>query len=103
MSDRKLVCMADEIEDEDVRRFDVGDNSYAIVRSPDGEFFAIDGWCSHEKTHLADGLVVEFEIECPRHFGSFDYRSGVATVAPACEALRTYKVEVEDGKVFLLV
>lgn len=28
-----------------------------VVRSPDGKFFAMDGHCSHEKVHLADGIV----------------------------------------------
>ena len=71
-------------------------------RFPVGRYFATDGHCTHEEAHLADGLVDEYEIECPRHSGNFDYRTGMATVAPACETLKTHPVEVDDGKVYLL-
>ena len=35
------------------------------------------------------------------HNGQFDYRTGEAKRAPACEALRTYPVKVENGEVFI--
>ena len=101
--ERKLVCRVDEMEEEDVRRYDEGERTFAIYRCPEGKFYATAGYCTHEKAHLAVGLVDGFEIECPRHFGSFDYRTGMATVAPACIDLDTYKVEIEDGKVYIVV
>lgn len=103
MAVRKHVCNVGDLEEEEVRRFDDGERTYAIYRCPEGNFYATDGYCTHEKEHLADGLVDDFEIVCPRHFGSFDYRTGIATVAPACVALKTYPVETEDEKVFILI
>ncbi len=95
------ACSVDDIEEEGVHRFDHGDRTFAIYHSPDGEFFATDGLCTHEHAHLAEGIVDGHEIECPLHFGAFDYRSGIPTVAPACVALKTYSVKVEDGSVFI--
>ena len=40
-------------------------------------------------------------IECPKHNGRFDYRTGEAVRVPARNALRTYPVRVEGGNVFL--
>jgi 3-phenylpropionate/trans-cinnamate dioxygenase ferredoxin component len=57
--------------------------------------------CTHERAHLADGLVLDNLIECPKHNGRFDYRTGEAKRAPACIDLRTYPVKVEDGKVLI--
>lgn len=94
------VCNVDAIDEEDVRRFDHGDRTFAIYRSGGG-FFATDGLCTHERVHLADGLVLGFLIECPKHNGRFDIRSGKARKAPVCVDLRTYPVSVADGKVFL--
>lgn len=37
-----------------------------------------DGLCTLEKVHLSDGLVMEYKIECPKHNGVFDYRTGDA-------------------------
>ncbi len=93
----------DDVEEEDVIKWDHGDRTFAIIRSPDGDFFCTDGLCTHEHVHLADGLVMDFEIECPRHNGIFDYRSGEALRAPACDHLQVFETKVDAGKVFVLV
>lgn len=95
------VCDADAIEAEDVIRFDHAGRTFAIYRSPEDAYFATDGLCTHEHVHLADGLVMEHVIECPKHNGRFDYRTGEAKGAPVCVNLKTYKVKVEAGKVLL--
>jgi 3-phenylpropionate/trans-cinnamate dioxygenase ferredoxin subunit len=93
----------DEIETEDVVRWDHDGRTYALYRSPEDEWFATDGLCSHENVHLAGGLVMDHLIECPKHNGQFDYRTGEAKRAPVCVNLRTYKVKVEGGRVFVEV
>lgn len=95
------VCDVDDIEEEDVIRFDHDGKTFAVYRSPDDDFFATDGHCTHEQVHLADGLVMDHIIECPKHNGRFDYRSGEAKKTPACVNLNTYPVKVEDDKVFI--
>ena len=82
-------------------RFDHGDQTFAIFHGPAGDFYATDGYCTHEKAHLGDGIVDDYEIECPLHFGAFDYRTGDPTVAPACVKLKTYPVTVTDGAIFI--
>lgn len=72
-----------------------------IARSPEGDYFAIDGHCTHEKVHLADGIVDGHIIECPKHFGTFDYRTGEARALPADIDLRSYEVKIESGTVFI--
>ncbi|HQU67465.1 MAG TPA: MocE family 2Fe-2S type ferredoxin [Albidovulum sp.] len=97
------ACSTDEIDEEDVMRFDHDGRTFAIYHSPDGEFFATDGLCSHEKVHLAGGLVMDYMIECPKHNGQFDYRTGEAMRAPVCVNLRTYPVKVEGERVLIQV
>jgi 3-phenylpropionate/trans-cinnamate dioxygenase ferredoxin subunit len=97
------ACGTDDIDVEDVIRFDHGDRTFAIYRSPDDKFYATDGNCTHEKTHLADGLVMDNIIECPKHNGRFDYCTGAAKGAPVCIDLKTYPVKIEAGKVFIAV
>ena len=95
------VCAVDDIAKEDVMRFDHPGGTFAVYRAPDGKFYATDGLCTHEKVHLADGLVMDNIIECPKHNGRFDYRTGEAKGAPVCVNLKTYAVRVEAGKVHL--
>jgi 3-phenylpropionate/trans-cinnamate dioxygenase ferredoxin subunit len=94
---------ADEIEDEDVIRWDHGERTFAIYHGVDGQFYCTDGLCTHEQVHLAGGLVMDNEIECPKHNGLFDYRSGKALRAPVCEDLATYPAKAENGRVLVLI
>ena len=98
-----VACATDYIEPEDVIRFDHGGHVYAIYRSPDDEYFATDGICTHEHAYLSDGLVLDNIIECPKHNGRFDYRTGAAKGAPVCVNLKTYPVKIDGGNVLIAV
>ena len=102
MSDWIPVCPLDEIDDEDVRRFDHAGQTYAVYRFDD-KVYATDGLCTHEKIHLADGLVMEHVIECPKHNGRFDLRTGQALGAPVCVHLKTYPARVDNGMIEIQV
>ena len=92
---------AGDIDEEDVMKFDHEGRTFAIYRSSDDKYYATDGLCTHEHVHLADGLVMDNIIECPKHNGRFDYRNGAAKGAPVCVNLKTYPVKVEAGKVMI--
>lgn len=70
-----------------------------VITRIEGKLFAIDKWCSHEKVNLADGALIGHEIFCPRHFSSFDVRTGEATAPPADSPIRTYPVTEVGGRV----
>lgn len=97
------ACKVDAIDNEDVIRFDHSGRTFAIYRSPSDEYFCTDGLCTHEAVHLADGLVMGHTVECPKHSGEFDYRTGEATRSPACKNLKTYLTRVEGGQVLVEV
>jgi 3-phenylpropionate/trans-cinnamate dioxygenase ferredoxin component len=103
MSEWIEVCAKDDIDEEDVIRFDHGGKTYAVYRSPEDTFHVTDGLCTHEKIHLADGLVMDDIIECPKHNGRFNYKTGDAKGAPVCVNLATYPVKVEGDTVYLQV
>jgi len=97
------ACASDGVDQEDVIRFDHAGKTYAIYRTEDDQYFATDGLCTHEQVHLADGLVMGAIIECPKHNGRFDFRTGAAKGAPVCVNLATWPVRVEGGRVFLKI
>ena len=89
----QLVSGTENIDIEDIIRFDHDNKTYCIYRLEDG-YFATDGVCTHEAVHLEEGLVMDGEIECPMHQGVFDIKSGAAISPPACEDLKNYSVKV---------
>ncbi|MEM7722047.1 MAG: MocE family 2Fe-2S type ferredoxin [Pseudomonadota bacterium] len=99
MSDWIDVCAEDDIEEEDVIRFDHAGRTFAVYRSLEGEVFCTDGLCTHEQMHLADGLVLDDTIECPKHNGRFNYKTGAALRTPACVNLATYPARLNAGRI----
>lgn len=95
------ACAVDDVDEEDLIRFDYAGRSFAIYKSPEGALYATDGICTHEHALLSDGLVMGDIIECPKHNGRFNYKTGAAKGAPACVNLMTYPVKVEGHAVFV--
>lgn len=97
-----LVGTTDNIEVEDIIRFDHNDRTFCVYKLEDG-FYATDGICTHEDVHLEDGLVMDNEVECPMHQGVFDIKTGEAVSPPACDDLKTYPVKVEDNNIYIQI
>lgn len=97
------ACSSTNIDAEDVIRFDHGGRTFAIYRNHADLYFCTDGLCTHEEVHLADGLVVENTVECPKHASIFDFTTGEVETPPACENLHTYPVRVESGRIWIKI
>ena len=53
------------------------------------------------EVHLEDGLVINDEIECPMHQGVFNIKTGKVIQDPPCKNLKTYRIKVENDKIFI--
>ena len=95
------VCATEEVEEDDVIAVVIDGKTDAICRSDDRNFYATDGYCTHQRVFHCDGLVMDGVIECPKHNGRFDYRTGKALGAPVIEDLRTYPTKVEGDNVYI--
>ncbi len=95
------VCELDLLAPGDVLRFEHGGKSYAIYRTQIGQLFASDAKCTHGNAQLADGFLQGACIECPKHNGRFDIRTGAVLRPPPRVALKTHEARERDGKVLL--
>jgi naphthalene 1,2-dioxygenase system ferredoxin subunit len=90
----------DDVPEDDVIGIVVGDRDIALYNAG-GEIYATDNICTHGHARLCDGFLEGHEIECPLHQGRFDIRTGAPMCAPVTEAIRSYPIRIEDGRVFL--
>ena len=95
------ACSTDDIDAEDVIRFDHDGRTFIIVRDHQDNYYCTDGLCTHEDVHLSDGLVVENTIECPKHSSIFNMENGEVETPPACENLHPYPTQVDADRVFV--
>jgi naphthalene 1,2-dioxygenase system ferredoxin subunit len=90
----------DDVPEDDVIGVLVGNRDIALYNAG-GEIFATDNICTHGHARLCEGFLEGHEIECPLHQGKFDIRTGQPTCAPETEAIRSYPIKIEGGRVFL--
>jgi len=90
----------DDVPTDDVIGMVIDGKDLALY-SVEGEIFATDNICTHGHARLCEGFLDGREIECPLHQGKFDVRNGKPTCAPVTEAIRSYPVRIEGGRVFL--
>jgi naphthalene 1,2-dioxygenase system ferredoxin subunit len=94
------VSAFDDVPEEDVLGVETAGKDVALY-NVDGQVYATDNICTHGHARLCDGFLEGFEIECPLHQGKFDIRDGRPTCQPVTEAVRTYPVKIENGRVFV--
>ena len=79
----------------------VGGPTPIAVFNADGELYAIDDTCTHQDASLADGWLEGCMVECPLHASCFDLRTGQVSGPPAKRPVRTHRVVVLDGMVYV--
>jgi nitrite reductase/ring-hydroxylating ferredoxin subunit len=101
--ERLFACLVDELPKGSSITLSVED-PIAVYHTDDGAYFATSDTCTHENWSLGtDGDLEGTEVMCPLHMARFDVVTGKALCFPASIALRTYHVEVDEGKVYVLV
>jgi len=72
----------------------------AIFRLDDG-YYAIEDRCSHEEAALSEGEIENGKVECPLHGALFDIKTGKNLSLPAVLPVKSYRVKIENGDIFL--
>ena len=103
MSEATLIalCAAGEIAPGQMRRFEVPGGDPVMVCNVEGAFHAVEDDCTHAIASLSTGRLEGTTVFCPMHGGSFDVCTGKARSLPCKQALRTFRLEVRDGTLFL--
>ena len=89
-----------EIDLGEAKSYQIGD-SQIVVCNINGEYFAVSDVCSHDDGELVSGdgkLVENCQLECPRHGGRFDVKTGNATRMPAIAPIKTCQVKVKGDE-----
>lgn len=96
------VCAANDLIAGQIRGASLPDGTRIALYNIKGRIYATDDTCTHEEASLSqDGTVVDDQVECGWHFCAFDIATGEVCSSPCSEPLRTYRVTVVDGMVYV--
>jgi nitrite reductase/ring-hydroxylating ferredoxin subunit len=74
---------------------------HVLLAKVGGEVCAVEGTCTHEKTDLGLGFLIEDRVVCPLHLSQFDLRTGQVLNPPAEVPLKRFNVKIEDETIFV--
>ncbi len=80
-----------------MRRVEHSSGTYLLCRPSEQEIILSDGVCTHGNALLSDGVLDGLTIECPKHNGRFDLRSGAAIRDPAKKGINLYSWSSDEG------
>jgi 3-phenylpropionate/trans-cinnamate dioxygenase ferredoxin subunit len=98
MAEFVTVAHVNDVKKGKVKTFTVNGQRIALC-NVEGTFFATQDLCTHDGGPLGEGELWDYEIECPRHGGRFDVRTGQVTALPPMFPIKTYPVRVEGDDV----
>jgi nitrite reductase/ring-hydroxylating ferredoxin subunit len=77
------------------------DGRDVLLANVDGKYYAIGGVCTHQEGPLDEGILDNFEVECPWHGSRFDLRTGTVRQGPAEDPEAAYEVRVDGDNILI--
>ncbi|UTH15476.1 nitrite reductase small subunit NirD [Macrococcus epidermidis] len=93
-----------ELEPQIGKKVFVKDEEIGIFLLESGDIKAISNRCPHKNGPLSEGTVSEHYVFCPLHDRKIDLNDGqVQAPDEADGCVSTYKVEVDNGELFIWI
>ena len=77
-----------------------GFKSFALFKIK-GTVYCIDNRCTHLFGPLCKGKTKGFNVACPWHGSTFDIRTGKVKKGPTKKPIKSYKVTIKDGDIYI--
>ena len=94
------VCNVDMVPVESMKQFYLSDLEILVVNFG-GNFFCLDGRCTHAGAPLGEGTLTGEVLTCPWHGSQFKVTDGSVLRGPTEKPLKVYPSTVNDGSVFI--
>jgi 3-phenylpropionate/trans-cinnamate dioxygenase ferredoxin subunit len=93
------LCATIAVPIGEMRQFDLKEEVLVVNRN--GEFYCLDGRCTHAGAPLYEGELNGDVLTCPWHYSQFNIKDGSVLRGPAEVPLRLYRTEIRNGQLFV--
>lgn len=94
------VAMEDELRVNAMKLLHFPGKRIVLARTED-RYVAFEDRCPHKGGSLAGGSLMCNTVQCPWHGSQFSVLTGQVTAGPAVQSIKTFTIEVNNGKIFL--
>jgi 3-phenylpropionate/trans-cinnamate dioxygenase ferredoxin component len=100
VADFVAVAKTTDVKPGQMKSFAI-DGKRVLIANWEGTLFATQDLCTHDNGTLGDGELVDGEIECPRHGGRFDLKTGAVTALPPMFPIKTFPIKTEGDTILV--
>lgn len=94
------VASKDELTLNQMKLVHVGKERVVLAATEQG-FAAFSDYCTHHGASLAAGALMCGTVQCPWHGSQFKVDTGDIVAGPARKKIKTYKVALKDGMLYI--
>lgn len=102
-----LIQGASDLKPGEMKKFNVAGTDI-LVTNLDGVFYAIANTCTHMGGSLADGILENGIVKCPRHGSQFDVKTGKCVgelsmffIKRLAKDVQSFETELKDGQLYI--
>jgi len=97
------VCDSNQIEVGKEAVFSVNGRKVLVVRSLEGDLYAVEDNCPHANTNISGGRFRNGFYACPHHGARFELSTGKSMTNLSTKPLICFDIKEENGKIEILV
>ncbi len=80
------------------------DGTSVLLVNLNGEYHALDNFCTHMRGKLSNGRLKGDQVMCPRHYASFNVKTGKYISGPGSgNSIKKYTLKIEGEKIFISI
>ncbi len=97
------IGAADELAPGNLKRVVAEGRDLLLIHTDSGKLRLMDNRCSHDDVPLHLGCVKGETVKCSYHGSRFNVDSGCPLEEPAEDCVRTYPLEIRDGRLLATI
>ena len=97
------LCDSSEVEESSEATFEANGRSILIIRSDQGELFAVENKCPHAGESLSGGRFRGGYYACPHHGARFELSTGKSMTNLSSKPLICFDIKENGGKIEIIV
>ncbi len=94
------IATVNDFREKNIISYNLIGKCIGVVRKEDGNFFATEVGCKHQRADLTKGEIKGLIVTCHRHGWQYDLESGKCLNHDSAD-LRKYPLKIENDEIYI--
>ncbi|MGG1675438.1 Rieske (2Fe-2S) protein [Neobacillus sp. NRS-1170] len=95
------IAGAEEVEHVSEMKEIIIDNESLVLFHLQEGYYVTSNICTHRRQYLTEGSMDGGSVNCPRHGGKFDIKTGEPLAGPCFAPIQTFPVDIRNNEIWI--